>query len=161
MPFTQNDQNIVYNAYDLRVSQIRGDYFDYFCEEAVRYYADLFERRKEDIMTDMVRIAGSYPHPKTIRVPLHTFETFVSYDKTYQHALEDTLGKEGAYFKSLTGMNRANMHAIFNYSDFKQTFETRIAPDVPQIYVTLSSTKTESASILTVYSNTLWLNFTL
>lgn len=159
MPFTDEDRAKILDAYDARVSQIRGDYFDYFCHVALEFYVHLVETRKEELMNEMLQIAGSYPHPKVIRVPIHTFETYVSPDKTYQHTLEDTLGKPGAYFKSPTGMNRANMHAIFRYSNFNNAFEATIAPGMfPNMYVSLTSKTSETSSMLTVYSNTMWLN---
>lgn len=158
MPLTENDQTTILNAYNVRVSQVRGDYLEYFCDLALEFYVDLVEKRKDELVREMTRIAGTYPHPKIVRIPIHTFETYNSTSKHYQMTLEEALGKPGAYFKSPTGMNRANMHTIYTYSDFKEKLESKIAPNLRDFYVTMTSTIIENSSMLTVYSNTLWLN---
>lgn len=158
MSFNFHDEHAILDAYDLRVEQIRRDYFDYFCDMAIEYYTQIVVDHKEYFLHELIDQAKKYPHPSVVKVPIHTFETFVSPDKTYQTTLEDTLGSPGAYFKSLTRMNRANMHAIFKYSDFKYRFIQRIAPDTSRFFVTLTSDVVESSHILTTYKNTLWLN---
>ena len=158
MSFTTHDENAILNAYDMRVEQVRRDYLDYFCDVAIDFYAKIVEAHKEYILEHLVDQAKKYPHPSVVKIPIYTFETFVSPDKTYQTTLEDTLGSPGAYFKSPTGMNRANMHAIFKYSDFKQQFIQRIAPDTSRFYVTMTNEVVESSHILTTYRNTLLLN---
>ena len=158
MSFTSHDESAIIDAYDLYVQHIRRDYLDYFCDVAVEYYAKIVTERKEYLLDELIRQATKYPHPSTVKVAIHTFETFVSPDKAFQTTLEDELGSPGAYFKSPTRMNRANMHAIFRYSDFRKVFIQRIAPDTSRFFVTMSSEIIESNDTLTTYKNTLWLN---
>jgi hypothetical protein len=158
MAFTSHDETAITDAYDLCVEHIRRDYLDYFCDVAVEYYANIVNERREYLLDELIRQAKKYPHPSTVKVPIHTFETFVSFDKNYQTTLEDTLGSPGAYFKSPTRMNRANMHAIFRYSDFRRVFIKRIAPDTSRFFVTMSSEVAGSNPDLVTYKNTLWLN---
>jgi hypothetical protein len=158
MSFTSHDESAIIHAYDSCVENIRRDYLDYFCDVAVEYYANIVTERKEYLLNELIDQAKRYPHPSVVKIPIHSFDTFVSPDKIYQTTLEDTLGSPGGYFKSPTRMNRANMHAIFRYSDFRKVFIQRIAPDTSRFFVTMSSEVLDSNSVLTTYKNTLWLN---
>ena len=120
MSFTSHDETAIIDAYDLYVQHIRRDYLDYFCNVAVEYYAKIVTERKEYLLDELISQAKKYPHPSTVKVPIHTFETFVSPDKSFQTTLEDELGSPGAYFKSPTRMKRANMHAKYLSNELHQ-----------------------------------------
>jgi hypothetical protein len=155
MSFTPYDESAILDACD---SSIRRDHLHYFCDVAVEYYAQIVNERKEYFLEELIGQAKRYPRPSVVKVPIHTFETFVAHDKTFQATVENTLSSPGGYFKSPTRMKRANMHAIFRHSDFQKVFIKRIAPDTSRFFVTMSSEIAETNSALVTYNNTLWLN---
>lgn len=159
MPFTINDRNTLLHAYTTSVDYRKHDYEQYFCEQAVDYYANVVENRKDEFLQQFAHLLSKYPHPVNVGVPINVFETYRSKDKEYQEELEASLGKPGAYFESPSGLHRASMFDIFKTFEFEELFNARVAGAVQNIYVTMTSTIKEKSSKLTVFENTLWLNF--
>jgi hypothetical protein len=142
-----------------REKQTREDYFAYFSELALDYYGNLIAEKRGQILQDMLNAAIRLPFLSTIKVPLHTVLTYKAmtpYDREMRRLYENTDYNTGAWFESLAGVHRANIYAIFMYSDFKQKMDARLGRGM---FLTMTSKHVRTSNLgVKEYEVTLWMN---
>ena len=129
MFFVDSEVDAILTVRREREEQAKEDYFAYFSEVALEYYGNLIDEKRTYIMQSMMNAAMSGPFLSTIRVPLHTVRTHETVSRTNgetRRQIENLHYNTGAWFESLSGLNRANIYAIFKHSDFKHKMNARL-----------------------------------
>jgi hypothetical protein len=142
-----------------REKQAREDYFAYFSELALEYYGNMIAQKREQIVKDMLTAAMRGPFLSTIRVPLHTVWTYEAtspLNREVRRLYENQHYNTGAWFESMSGLNRANMYAIFRHSDFKQRMDARLGRGM---FLTMTSRHVRTSELgVKEYEVVLWVN---
>ena len=142
-----------------REKQAREDYFAYFSELALEYYGNMIAQKRGQIVGDMTNEAMRRPFLPTIRVPLHTvwtYEAISPLNREVRRLYENEHYNTGAWFESLSGLNRANMFAIFRHSDFKQRMDGRLGRGM---FLTMTSRHVRTSELgVKEYEVVLWVN---
>jgi hypothetical protein len=162
MFFADSEVDKILGVWEKREKQAREDYFAYFSEVALEYYENLIAEKKEQILNSMVNAAICGPILSTIRVPLNTVWTHEAISPTNREArrlYENQHYNSGAWFESPACVHRANIHAIFKHSDFKQRMDARLGRGM---FLTMTS-KLVRSSVAGVneYEVTIWINLAL
>jgi len=140
-----------------REKQAKEDYFAYFSELALDYYGNMIAEKRGQILQDMLSAAMRGPFLSSIQVPLHRVYTYEgNRNREARRMYENEVYNTGSWFHSLSGLNRANMYAIFKHSDFKQRMDARLGRGM---FVTMTSkhVKTTPEGIKE-YEVVLWMN---
>jgi hypothetical protein len=142
-----------------REKQAREDYFAYFSELALDYYGNLIAEKRGQILQDMLNAAMRLPFLSTIKVPLHTVWTYEATSPMNREArrlYENQHYNTGSWFHSLSGLNRANIYAIFMHSDFRQKMDARLGRGM---FLTMTSKRVRTSNLgVKEYEVTLWMN---
>ena len=142
-----------------REKQAKEDYFAYFSELALEYYGNMIAEKRGQIVKDMLSAAMRGPFLSTIRVPLHTVWTYEAtspLNREVRRLYENEHYNTGAWFESMSGLNRANMYAIFRHSDFKQRIDSRLGRGM---FLTMTSRHVRTSELgVKEYEVVLWVN---
>jgi hypothetical protein len=141
------------------MEQARSDYYAYFCEEAMRFYVPYIMERKEGILTALREDALRYPYKKTASVSLiHTKTYYSGTNRRVRRYMEDQLTGTGAWFQSLSGLNRANIYAIFMNSNFEKEMNKMLGGG---LYLGLDVSKAGKEAGVDIYDVRMTINLNL
>jgi len=142
-----------------REKQAKEDYFAYFSELALDYYGKMIAQKRGQILEAMTNAAMRGPFLSTIRVPLHTVWTYEAtspINREVRRLYENPHYNTGAWFESMSGLNRANMYAIFMHSDFKKKMDARLGRGM---FLTMTTKHVRTSPLgVKEHEVTLWVN---
>ena len=151
-------QNVIQHR-QRSLDQAQKDYYAYFCEEAMRFYVPYILERKDGILTALREDAVRYPYKKAASVSLiHTNTYYSPSNKEARRYMENHLYGTGAWFESLSGLNRANMYAIFKNSDFEKEMNKVLGGG---LYVGMESRKIGTEAGVDIYDIRMTINLNL
>ena len=112
------------------------------------------------ILEEMMKEAIRGPYLSTIRVPLHRVHTYQATSPLNREArrlCENAVYNTGAWFESTSGLNRANIYAIFKHSKhFKNVLEAGLGRGM---FVTMTSKHVRTTPLgVKEHEVTLWMN---
>jgi len=143
------------------LEQAQKDYYAYFCEEAIRFYVPYIAERREGILTALREDAVRHPYKKTASVSLILTQTYcvgAGGKSETRRYMENHLYGTGAWFESLSGLNRANIYAIFKKSEFAKEMNAVLGGG---LYVGMESRKVGTAAGVDIYDVRLTINLNL
>ena len=162
MLFADTEIDEILEVRERREQQARADYFAYFSDLALEYYGTLIAARRGQLLADLTNAAMRGPFLSTVRVPIHTVRTFAAtspLNREVRRLYENEVYNTGAWFESNSGLNRANLYAIFTHSDLQQRMNAMLGRGMR---ATMTSYLARTSALgVREYTVTLWLSLSM